>query len=73
LFKRKALGTYKYCEESAIAFVCRKIDTNGCLYRNKSVNLYTSIRCAVADSMLGGNGNLVRNAPLTLVYLSDRG
>eukprot|EP00596_Hydrurales_sp_CCMP1899_P007545 CAMPEP_0119038114 /NCGR_PEP_ID=MMETSP1177-20130426/6826_1 /TAXON_ID=2985 /ORGANISM="Ochromonas sp, Strain CCMP1899" /LENGTH=184 /DNA_ID=CAMNT_0007000253 /DNA_START=41 /DNA_END=592 /DNA_ORIENTATION=+ len=31
-----------------------------------------SVRCALADSMLGGNGNLVRNAPLTLVYLADR-
>jgi hypothetical protein len=30
------------------------------------------VRCALADSMLGGNGNLVRNAPLTLVYLADR-
>ena len=32
-----------------------------------------SKREALADTMLGGNHQRVRDAPLTLVYLSDRG
>ena len=32
-----------------------------------------SSREALADTMLGGNHQRVRDAPLTLVYLSDRG
>lgn len=33
----------------------------------------TVIKEALADTMLGGNGQRVRDAPVTLVFLSDRG
>lgn len=32
-----------------------------------------SMRDAVADTMLGGNGQRVKDAPLTVVYISHRG
>lgn len=31
------------------------------------------VKDALADTMLGGNGQRVRDAPVTLVFLSDRG
>lgn len=33
----------------------------------------SSVKEAVADAMLGGNGQRVRDAPVTVVFLSDRG